>query len=579
MGHTMAAIDHINRAFREFRRYTGDGLPGAPANAPLPVGDPQSGPNSPKKSEIRGALIEAVNEAVADAAPITLKTWAELAAVAGVKTGQPAEVVNDGGTHTDPVVGGTVANAGVYSWSTSPAGWRRVSDTGIANVQSRVAKLGAGQSIINALSRPAVLTRFFPHTEAVPSQFMRKYMGIKGINQTYQSRLLLKRNSVSANSSDVGQYSQGWEPDVVELFTDCAVININSTSSSGSAWTTDNAVLPGVYTRKATEPGYGRIASFTGDFFRLQYVELAGTAPIDLYVDEQFLERIPAGSGTARRVVITRAGFGPGTHTLRYTHAGTSGQPIYVSGTDVADADALYPGAVGGSGASEIAVPGKSFAGAGVHTLVLTQAGGLRMGGGHGGVRRLAKPIHLMDGIERDPDLVTTTEWRASERDELIESLAYDYPVDVANPTGAKFVFAYVTRKMTFRFGGYDCEMDIAFTNGATGRTLQDFYYSQLPMPANMTEIKIPELLPVTGAPYSFPTRIVVVRDPISGLETELIHSIEYNSPDDVVSEYYLFLNSGQYKIYGQAVQNGSPKTFVRNAKIKYSMNFRMTNG
>ena len=44
------------RVFREFRRYTGDGLPNEPINAPLPVGDPQSGANNPKKSEIRGAL-------------------------------------------------------------------------------------------------------------------------------------------------------------------------------------------------------------------------------------------------------------------------------------------------------------------------------------------------------------------------------------------------------------------------------------------------------------------------------------------------------------------------------------------
>lgn len=59
----MAAMDIVNRVFREFRRYTGDGLPGEPANAPLPVGDPSSGVNSPKKSEIRAALGDVLEDA------------------------------------------------------------------------------------------------------------------------------------------------------------------------------------------------------------------------------------------------------------------------------------------------------------------------------------------------------------------------------------------------------------------------------------------------------------------------------------------------------------------------------------
>lgn len=51
------AIATVNRIYREFNRYTGDGLPGEPTNAPLPVGDPSSSVNQPKKSEIRAALI------------------------------------------------------------------------------------------------------------------------------------------------------------------------------------------------------------------------------------------------------------------------------------------------------------------------------------------------------------------------------------------------------------------------------------------------------------------------------------------------------------------------------------------
>jgi len=46
----------INKAFREFRRYTTDGFPSAPVSAPLPVGDPSSGIYNPAKSEIRDAF-------------------------------------------------------------------------------------------------------------------------------------------------------------------------------------------------------------------------------------------------------------------------------------------------------------------------------------------------------------------------------------------------------------------------------------------------------------------------------------------------------------------------------------------
>lgn len=62
----MAVVDDINRIFREFNRYSGDGLPNPPTNAPLPIGDPQSGVYHPKKSEIRGTfvnLVAGVNDA------------------------------------------------------------------------------------------------------------------------------------------------------------------------------------------------------------------------------------------------------------------------------------------------------------------------------------------------------------------------------------------------------------------------------------------------------------------------------------------------------------------------------------
>lgn len=87
----MAASDTVNRIFREFRRYTGDGMPGEPTGAPLPVGDPQSGPYHPKKSELRGAFVEilgsidtVVGDATAQAERAEAAAIAAESAVSGV---------------------------------------------------------------------------------------------------------------------------------------------------------------------------------------------------------------------------------------------------------------------------------------------------------------------------------------------------------------------------------------------------------------------------------------------------------------------------------------------------------------
>lgn len=61
----------LNQVFREFVRYTGDGLPNEPLNAPLPIGDRSSGAHWPSKAQIRAAfapLESARDEAAASAA-------------------------------------------------------------------------------------------------------------------------------------------------------------------------------------------------------------------------------------------------------------------------------------------------------------------------------------------------------------------------------------------------------------------------------------------------------------------------------------------------------------------------------
>ncbi len=45
--------DPIEEYMRDFNRYTGDGLPDAPVDAPLPIGDPESGPFVPSKWQLR----------------------------------------------------------------------------------------------------------------------------------------------------------------------------------------------------------------------------------------------------------------------------------------------------------------------------------------------------------------------------------------------------------------------------------------------------------------------------------------------------------------------------------------------
>lgn len=92
----MAVLDTVNRIFREFKRYTGDGLPGEPIGAPLPVGDPQSGVHSPKKSELR-AVFTAILGTAGEDAEAAAAALAELERLyLGAKAADPA-TDNEGG--------------------------------------------------------------------------------------------------------------------------------------------------------------------------------------------------------------------------------------------------------------------------------------------------------------------------------------------------------------------------------------------------------------------------------------------------------------------------------------------------
>lgn len=92
-------------------------------------GVPSSGKHKVKKSDARKLGVK-VSDAIGGAAagnvgPVS--SWAQLAAIAPTRNGQPGYVTTaDAGSHTDPVVGGTVPNSGTFAGSLSPLGWRRV---------------------------------------------------------------------------------------------------------------------------------------------------------------------------------------------------------------------------------------------------------------------------------------------------------------------------------------------------------------------------------------------------------------------------------------------------------------------
>ena len=96
---------------------------------------PVGSPTQPDKALVRTQVGKTINDQVealkanqASADSIVKPTWAALSAVSGTRDGQRGLVPNsDAGTHTDPVVGGTVNNAGTYSWhAASPTGWQRI---------------------------------------------------------------------------------------------------------------------------------------------------------------------------------------------------------------------------------------------------------------------------------------------------------------------------------------------------------------------------------------------------------------------------------------------------------------------
>lgn len=99
------------------------------------------------ETQVWGTEVERGMDGAA-AGRVDASSWSDLSAIAGDRPGQPAIVYGpDAGTHTDPVTGQSVSNEGMYAWSDSPAGWRRVAD-----VQSELVHAdNVGQGSANAI--------------------------------------------------------------------------------------------------------------------------------------------------------------------------------------------------------------------------------------------------------------------------------------------------------------------------------------------------------------------------------------------------------------------------------------------
>lgn len=125
-------------------------------------GAPSSGAYKPKKVEIR-ELFSQIDDAIGAAAEglVVAETWSVLATITGTRVGQPAEVpVTATGTHTDPVTGTVVPNTGLFRWSASPAGWRRVGEVvDVPSLNRRaVSILGSVSGTANAITATDLLS-------------------------------------------------------------------------------------------------------------------------------------------------------------------------------------------------------------------------------------------------------------------------------------------------------------------------------------------------------------------------------------------------------------------------------------
>lgn len=151
-----------NAGHLAWRKYVSDGIPSSGENEPDKTGDifkfvdtvqdqvdasfaasdSAMAISEATAAELRGEMDDLSGEIEGAAVGLrSAETWTALSGTPGTAALQPGRVaLSDAGTHTDPVVGGTVANSGEYRWSVSPAGWKRIGNVldpaGLAPINS-----------------------------------------------------------------------------------------------------------------------------------------------------------------------------------------------------------------------------------------------------------------------------------------------------------------------------------------------------------------------------------------------------------------------------------------------------------
>lgn len=149
----------LNRTFREFRRYTGDGLLPAVSGAALPVGDSSSGAHNPPKSEIRAAFSDVeseINGGIADAEAAAVAAAAS--ASAAVSSAASAASSASDAASLNPALGVNYTTRSSAAATTIPApiiylrtsGYAAVADGGgglYARVGSEPSHAGKFQSV------------------------------------------------------------------------------------------------------------------------------------------------------------------------------------------------------------------------------------------------------------------------------------------------------------------------------------------------------------------------------------------------------------------------------------------------
>lgn len=196
-------------------------------------GVPSSGVNAPKKSDIRRWATSVERQIVGAAAGLkSAKTWAELSAVSGSSALQKGEVTDDAGTHTDPVVGGTVPNKGSYSWSTSPAGWTRTGD--LIDTDALQAEIGSVQIVTDSLEaaygaskpdRVAQVAERFSRSgfsavnygvngrivEALRDRDQMKILGANGVATNHVERRDFDRGQFARSNFQQAEFGEGFQ--------------------------------------------------------------------------------------------------------------------------------------------------------------------------------------------------------------------------------------------------------------------------------------------------------------------------------------------------------------------------------